>query len=131
MDADFSELNALAADLRRVPRTSNRLVKKAIEVTARNIKDDWRQSAERTGLEWYALDIDYDITVKSEAIEAEIGPTIGDSGSFGFVDEGGPSVLSRPQHAARDAVRANEDDFVRGLEIAVFESVAEEVTNAG
>lgn len=127
MDADFSELNALAADLRSVPAVSNRLVKKAVEVTARNIKDDWRQGASRNGLRQYALDIDYDITVKSDAIEAEIGPTIGDSGSFGFVEDGGPSVLSKPQHAARDAVRANEDDFVRGLEIAVFESIAEEV----
>lgn len=131
MDADFSESNALAADLTRVPDAANRNIKKAIEVTARHVKDDWRQSAERTGLERYAADIDYDITATGGLIEAEIGPTIGDSGSFGFVEEGGPSVLSKPQHAARDAVRANEADFVRGLEIAVFEAVAEEVKDAG
>lgn len=127
MADDFSELNQLAADLTRVPDKANRFVKKALEVTARSIKDDWKQGASRTGLHRYALDIDYDIKTPAGEIVAEIGPTVGDSGSFGFVEDGGGNVRSAPQHAARDAVRANEDDFVRGLEIAVFDALAEEI----
>lgn len=127
MADDFSELNRLAADLTRVPDKANRFVKKALEVTARSIKDDWRQGASRTGLHQYALDIDYDIKTPAGEIVAEVGPTIGDAGSFGFVEDGGGNVRSAPQHAARDALRANEDDFVRGLEIAVFDALAEEI----
>lgn len=127
MADDFSELNQLAADLTRVPDKANKFVKKALEVTARNVKDDWRQGADRTGLGAYAADIDYEIKTPSGEIVAEIGPTVGDSGSFGFVEDGGGNVRSAPQHAARDAVRANEDDFVRGLEIAVFDALAEEI----
>lgn len=127
MADDFSELNELAADLSRVPDTANRFIKKALEVTARSIKDDWRQGADRTGLGAYALDVDYDVAVNPGELYAEIGPTIGDSGSFGFVENAGGSIRSAPQHAARDALRANEDDFVRGLEIAVFDALAEEV----
>jgi hypothetical protein len=124
---DFTELNRLAADLTRVPDKANRFVKKALEVTARNVKDDWRQGADRSGLGGYAADIDYDLKTPAGEIVAEVGPTIGGAGSFGFVEDGGGNVRSAPQHAARDALRANEDDFVRGLEIAVFDALAEEI----
>jgi hypothetical protein len=33
-----------------------------------------------------------------------------------------------PQHAGRDAMRANEADFVRGLEIAIFDATAKAVS---
>lgn len=126
-DDDFSELYELAADLTHVPDTANRNIKKAIEVTARHIKDDWRRGADRTGLGKYAADIDYDMEYPRGAIAAEIGPTIGDSGSFGLVEEGGPGVKSAPQHAGRDAVEANEEDFLRGLEIAIYDALADEI----
>lgn len=128
MADDFSELNELAADMNRVPASANRLVRKALEKTAFDIKGDWRQAAARTGLEAYAADVDYEVKFPGGAIEVEIGPTIGDSGSFGFVEDAGGDVRSAPQHAARDALRANEADFIRGLEIAAFDSIAEEIT---
>lgn len=128
MADDFSELSSLAADLTHLPDTVNPFVEKAIEVTARNVKEDWQQAANRTGLAGYASDVDYDIKAATGSIGAEIGPTPGDSGSFGFVEEGGGNVRSAPQHAGRDALRANEDDFVRGLEIAVFDATVKGLT---
>lgn len=123
MSDDFSEMYTLAADLTSAGGAINRFAKKAIEVTARNVKDDWRQGADRSGLGGYAGDIDYDMRYPGGAIEAEIGPTPGDSGSFGFVEEATGDVRSAPQHAGRDAVRANEDDLIRGLETAALDAI--------
>lgn len=132
MSDDFSELLGLAADLSAVPDRANRNVKKAIEVTARSIKDDWRQGAEvgrGDGFtERYASSIFYDVEVAAGEISAEIGPELGrPGGSAGFLEDGGQGVKAAPQHAGRDAVRANENDFQRGLEIAIFEALADEI----
>lgn len=128
MADDFSELAQLAADLTEAPHAAARFVKKAIQFTATEVKQDWRQGAERTGLSGYAASIDYDMQYPGGAIEAEIGPNLGrNQGSFGFVEDAPGGVRSAPQHAGRDAARANEDDFVRGLEIAIFDATAEAV----
>lgn len=121
IDFDFSELNAFAAVLNDAPSSAVRNVVKATEVTARNVKDDAREQADRTGLGKYAADIDYDMVFQAPVIGADIGPTPGDSGSFGFVEDGGGGVYSEPQHALRDAAIANEQDYVRGLLIAISE----------
>ena len=124
MADDFSELMSLAADLSDAPAKANRNIKKAIEVTSRHIKDDSAQQADRSGLSGYAASIDYDITFPGGAIEAEIGPNLGKrQGSFGFLEDATGDVRSAPQNALRDALRANEPDFLRGLEIAVFDAV--------
>lgn len=127
VDQGFAALYRLEADLLGAPPIVNRNVKKAIEVTARNVKDDWQQGADRSGLSGYAADIDYELKAGQGEISAEVGPTIGDSGSFGLVEDAGGGVRSAPQHAARDALEANEPDFIRGLEIAVFDATVEAV----
>lgn len=132
MSDDFSELNELAADLSNVPSAANRNIKKAIEVTARSVRDDWRQGAEVSYGEGfsarYPSSIFYDIKFPGGAIEAEIGPELGrPGGSAGFLEDSPGGVEAAPQHAGRNALEANEDDFVRGLEIAIFDALAEEV----
>lgn len=131
-DSDFAELMELAADLSAVPSAANRNVKKAIEVTARNVRDDWRQGAAVAYGEGfsarYSSSIFYDMKFPGGAIEAEIGPELGrPGGSAGFLEDAPGDVEAAPQHAGRDALEANEADFVRGLEIAIFEALAEEV----
>lgn len=123
IDFEFSELSNLAADLGEVPKRMHRNVEKAIEVTARNVKDDWRQAADRTGLSGYAADIDYEMKNTAGSVGADVGPTPGDSGSFGLVEDAPGGVRSAPQHAGRDAAKANEADFVRGLTIAATEAL--------
>lgn len=128
MPDDFSELAKLAADLTHAPEAAVRNVKKSIQVTATEIKEDWRQGAERTGLTGYAAAIDYDLNFPGGAIEAEIGPSLDrPQGPLGLVEDANGRVRSAPQHAGRDAMEANEPDFYRGLEIAIFDATTEAV----
>lgn len=131
MADDFSELYELAADLSDVPAEANRNIKKALEVTARSVKDDWRQGAtvSRGYAESYAAAVDYTIKFPGGAIEAEVGPSLGKTpgASAGFLEDAPGGVLAAPQHAGRDALEANESDFVRGLEIAVTDAVIDKV----
>lgn len=123
MTDDFSELRQLSADLRGAGVDVSEFARKAIQVTAHNIKEDWRRAADRTGLGRYAADITYQSKVTDTEISAEIGPTIGDSGSFGFVEDAPGDVQSAPQHAGRDAMEKHEPDFIDGLEIALYDSL--------
>lgn len=124
MDADFTELMALAADLDVAPARASRNVRKALQYTATNLKRDWRQGAARSGLEGYAASVDYDIETSPDGVDAVVGPNLArNQGSFGFVEDGGSSVFSAPQHAGRDALEANENDFYRGLLIAITDAV--------
>lgn len=130
MADDFSEIAELAADLTSVPSEANRNIKKAVEVTARNVKDDWRQGAEVSSsyAERYASSIFYDIKYPGGAIEAEIGPELGrPGGSAGFLEDAPGGVRAAPQHAGRDALEANEGDFARGLEIAITNAVIDKL----
>lgn len=132
MADDFSELADLAADLSAVPAEANRNIKKAIEVTARSVRDDWRQGAEvgrGDGYsERYASSMFYDLKYPGGAIEAEIGPELGrPGGSAGFLEDAPGGVQASPQHAGRDALEANEEDFIRGLEIAITEAVIDKI----
>ncbi|GAA4762612.1 hypothetical protein [Microbacterium gilvum] len=120
-----AELYELAADLTAAPAEARKNVVKATQVSAHHIKDDWRQGAERTGLEGYAAKIDYDLEDAGTEVSAEIGPQLGGQGSLGLVEDAPGGVQSAPQHAGRDALEANENDYVRGLEIAVFDAIAE------
>lgn len=113
------DLRSLAADLTATGPAVRPFARKALQVTARHMKDDWRASAARSGLESYAADITYETRETASSLVADIGPTIGDAGSFGFVEEGGERVESSPQHAARKALEENEPDFERGVELAV------------
>lgn len=129
MADDFSELYELAADLSQAPAKASPLIRKAVEVTARYIRDDWRQGAAVGAGEGfsasYAGSMFYDMKFEGDAIGAEIGPELGrPGGSAGFLEEAPGDVRVSPQHAGRNAVRANEDDFVRGLEIAIFDAIA-------
>lgn len=131
MDADFSELLELAADLSAAPAEVAPFARKAIEVTARSIKEDWRQGA--TISDGYARSysgaISYDMEDDASGPGAVIGPVLGRTpgASAGFLEEGGGGVDGPAHHAGRDAVEANEADFVRGLEIAVFDATVKAV----
>jgi hypothetical protein len=126
--SDFSELDSLVADLRGAPADVLPFAVKAVKVSSHNVRDDARESASRTGLEAYGRSMGYDVTVKAGAIEGEVGPTPGRrQASFGFVEDANGSVRSAPQHALRDALKANEDDFFNGLEIAVADGLRKAV----
>lgn len=113
------DLRRLEADLTEAGPAVRPFARKALQVTAHRIKDDWRAAANRTGLAGYAADVTYETRENASGVVAEIGPTPGDSGSFGFVEEAPGGVHSAPQHAGRKAMENNEPDFVRGVDLAV------------
>jgi hypothetical protein len=113
--SDFSELAKLAQDLGDVPDEVAPNVRKAVQVTSLKIKKDWRAAADRSGLGGYAADVTYETKELAHSIVSEIGPTPGDQGSFGLVEDARGDVKSAPQHAGRDAARKNEADFIEGL----------------
>lgn len=128
MSDDFSELGALARDFDQVPKNAHRNIVKALTYTSVEIKKDWQQGAARSGLHGYAASVDFDIDDSAHLVKSEIGPNLDrNQGSFGFVEEGGGDVHSAPQHAGRDALEANENDFYDGLQIALFDATAESI----
>lgn len=132
MSGDFSDFAALEADLRNAPSSANQFINKAIEVTARKIRDDWRKGAAVSVGDGYsaqyASSIFYDIKYPGGSIEAEIGPELGrPGGSAGFLEDANGGVDASPQHAGRNAVEAHENDFIRGLEKALFDAATEAV----
>ncbi|MEI3845321.1 MULTISPECIES: hypothetical protein [unclassified Microbacterium] len=131
MADDFSDLANLARDLSEVPAEANRRVKSAIEFTSINLRDDWRAGAEIShGFpKSYAAAISYDLHYPGGAIESEIGPVLHKTpgASAGFLEEAPGGVDGPPTHAGRNAVEANEEDFYRGLEIAITDALIDKV----
>lgn len=117
------DLFSLARDLADAPRKAAPFVKKAVQVTAVNIKRDWSEGATRTGLRNYGKSIDFDIVESENGVRAEIGPNLGrKQGMFGFVEDAPGDVKSAPQHAGRDALEKNQDDFDAGLAAALWDA---------
>ena len=117
------DLRSLAADLDEAPLAAEKLIRKAVQFTANEIKKDWSQGADHTGLRSYARSIDYDVGYKGSSVVAEIGPNPEKrQGTFGFVEDAPGDVRSAPQHAGRDALEANEADFERGLATALWDA---------
>lgn len=119
-DFDFSELIRFEQDLGEVPVKMIPFVRKAVEVTARNIKDDWRSgipSIESRGSRLYEASVDYEMKLNTSGeIGAEIGPNLErPGGTFGLLEDAPGGVRSAPQHAGRKAAKKNENDFAQGL----------------
>lgn len=116
---DITPLRKLAEDLGKVPAAAVPELRKALEVTARGVKDDWIENA--TGLsrkhaKRYPKSIDYDMF----GLTATIGPNLGRAqGSLGFLEDAPGGIRAAPQHAGRKALASNEADFLRGIDIAL------------
>jgi len=105
VEFDFSELSKLASDIGEAAAGAGPLVRKAVEVTARNVKDAAVQSVKSGSKLWRSAAgaIDYDLSGKGSnqfqsQLEAEIGYNKGRAGgSLGNLREYGapnaPSVI--------------------------------------
>lgn len=126
---DFSELNKLAADLGKVPEASGKNLRKAIEVTARNVRDTARENA--TGMAHapaFPHSITYDIEgsgnrATGSNLTAEIGPDKSrPQGALGNLIEFG-SGNNPPQGIMHGALQENEADFERGVNLAINDAL--------
>lgn len=154
MDADFSELMQLAADIESAPKSLPKYLGKALGVTSGKIKKDAQASVRGRKLLGHAAGaIDYELKGSSGAsseMSSEIGydkgkpaGALGNLIEFGapnakahmLVKKGGklvnvpvPGAPSRPlapSHDLGNALLNNEDDFVRGVEKAVADALGE------
>lgn len=117
------DLNTLARDLGEVPKATAPFVRKAVEISARNIKDHIKSEyGGARQLPGAARSISYDLkgTTGSRlgGIGAEVGPELGGQGSLvGLVDEGAPRTPGRKR--ITKALADEADGFTRGIEIAI------------
>jgi hypothetical protein len=124
---DFSEVDRLTADFHEAQSNIGEFARKAIEITGRNVKRDWRSSlAGRRALRGGARSINYTIrggrAIRALEITVEVGADLGGQGSLVFIDEYG-ALDTAPRRSGANAVRANEADFIRGIEQAAADSL--------
>ncbi len=128
MDAEFSELMQLAADLEQGGEAISGNVRKAVQVTSHKIKEDAKASVRgRKGLGHAANAITYDTTESRAGVESEIGYDKGrGAGKLGnLIEYGAPNSGNQlsPSHGLGNALLNDEDDFVHGLERAVDDAL--------
>ena len=122
---DFSELDRLAADLGEVPKRAAPLIRKAIEVTSFKVKTAAGKTAGTGDPRWRPLPsaIDYEIKTfqgfGASVIQSEIGyDKDSDVGKLGNIREFGTPRVA-PHNDLKIALEANQDDFEKGLMIAL------------
>ncbi len=119
-------LTELRVDLNTAITKAPVNVRKAVEVTARHVKDDARSRAASIGphAKSYPRSITYDILYAgSYLVQAEIGPDKGGpQGALGNLLEFG-SVHNPPHPHLAPALTANEADFERGIALATRDAL--------
>lgn len=117
------DLNALARDLGDIPKATAPFVRKAVEISARNIKDLIKNEySGARALPGASRSISYDLKGSTGArlggISAEIGPSLGGQGSIvGLVDEGAPRTPGRKR--LPKALNQESPGFEQGIQKAI------------
>jgi hypothetical protein len=119
IDFDFGEVLTLSADFGEAGTKVVPFARAALEVSARHIKDDWREEADgvNSSLKRYGAAVSYDIDLNTDGgMSAEIGPDLSKrQGTFGFIEEANGGVRSAPQRNVDKALRRNLADFEKGM----------------
>ena len=129
IEFDTSQLDKLSADIGRVSGTFGPDLRKTVEVSARNIKDDWRSKLEgATALPGAARAISYDLKgtygIGVSEIEAEVGASQGGQGSLVFVTEFGAKQTAPRGYGAR-ALADEAPAFEKALERTMMQALGE------
>lgn len=126
VEFDFSEVLKLAADIDQVPRNASQNIRKAVEVTARNVRDAWReQLAGSQTVPAGPASVTYDMKGGGGEIVGEIGPELGRTQGplVGMLEYGTPTT--GPRGFGAQALKQNEADFERGISIATGQAERE------
>lgn len=128
IEFDFSELQALAADLGTVPGNAGSNIRQAVEVTSRKVKDGAKKKVGKRhkALRHAAVAIDYDIAVElgdRSTITSEIGYNKDKApGPLGnLIEFGAPGAVNAltPGNELQTALHEQESDFEAGLSKAL------------
>ena len=123
MDYDFSAVDKLAADLGETAKGIGPFARKAVEVSARHVKDDWKSNVASSdyfpGLE---SAVSYDVHVERGGGGGTITGEVGydrdrPQGNLGHIAEFG-GVKNAPRSDGQNALQSNQEDFITGLEKA-------------
>lgn len=121
-DDDFSRL---ARDLGGVPKGTGKFLRKAVEVTARHVKDSWKDRLKGSPhVPGGPASITYDLKPGRDGMGAEIGPELGrgQASIVGILEVGSASHVS-PRGFGLAALHDNEADFEHGIELAVDDAL--------
>lgn len=122
MSAD--DFTKLARDLGSVPDDAGEFLDKAVEVSARNIKDAWKAKLEGANhLPHGSRTITYDTQRTRQSRSAEIGAQRGRSQArfVKVVENGAPTLGARGYGSG--ALRDEEAGFDRGVEKAIDDAL--------
>lgn len=122
-DFDFSALDALATDLGGAADALPN-VKKAVTVTARNVKDSWRDKLKGSStLPALPYAVTYDVTADAGSVEGEVGfDKSRNQGPLGNISEFG-SMNNPPRGFGLASLEENQADFVKGIEQAIGDTL--------
>lgn len=128
-DFDFSEVDALIADLGDAPATIGPFVNSALQFTANNVKKSAQRSVSNGDKSWRSAvkSIGYDVTTfqgfGKSVLKVEVGydkqeraGALGNLREFGAPDS--PAGPLGPHNDLAIALEENEIDFIRGVERA-------------
>lgn len=128
-DFDFSEVDALVADLGEAPDTVGPFVNSALQFTANNVKKAAQRSVSNGDKSWRSAvrSISYGVTTflgfGRSVLKVEVGyekderaGALGNLREFGAPDS--PAGPLAPHNDLAIALEANEIDFIRGVERA-------------
>lgn len=138
----FSDLDGLMADLTEVPDLINGKVEQSVQQTAMRTKKSWAADAAKSMpgsiASQYAPTIDYEARTfggfGQGVFAADIGPNLGRYGgktgkggllpSMGILDDPqGGSIKTTPSRSRRRAEKFAETELVKGVEIAIAQSL--------
>lgn len=127
---DFSEISKLVADLGNAPRDAGKRVRQATEISARKIKDAWKEKLQGTeGVPHGAYTITYDLDAKpgqdQSTITAEIGAERGRAQApiVTVIEFGAPGNNLSPRGYGAAALQETAEDFEKGLGIAIGDAL--------
>lgn len=119
---DFSRL---VRDLGVVPKGTNVFLRKAVEVTARHVKDAWKDRLKGSPhVPGGPASITYDVKSERDGLSAEIGPQLGrgQASIVGILEVGSASHVS-PRGYGIAALQDNEADFEHGIQTAIDDAL--------
>lgn len=113
------EIARLSADLGHVAFDVAKRVQKAVEVAARNTKDEAQKNAKETSgrhAKGYPHTIDYEMHFGLTQTRAEVGPDIsryGGQAALGILEDSPGRARNAPKRNLERAAKSTFDDFAR------------------
>ena len=126
MTEAISGMPELLRDLRDAPRHAREGIRAAVEKAAFDVKQNARDNLRALGrAREVARFVDYDVEVDllGAKVSAEVGAVNKSSGRLAQLIEDGSPTGSSPYRPLQRALEAQEDDFLRGLQKALDDSL--------